>query len=412
MKKIINSISIFNLLVLGLALRLITYYLYGDFELTNEWERIIHNKEISDVFGFFVVSGEFVAHPKLADFGEKVLPSVYMPPLYYYFIYSLKFISLPFLTTGNLVIIFQLIFSAVSIFLFFRILNEFVDKKFSLILTSIFTLFPINILAAAKISSVTLQIFLLLNFFFFLIQFLKKNKIFYLIIFSIFSGLLILIRGEFILFYFITLIYFFIFYQKKIKMILISIFISSIILSPYLHRNYILFETFTLTKSFGYNLLKGNNPSLKVEGDAIFIEKKFPRSEIKIKTDNKYEINLDNHYREKALNFIKEDPAKYLKFYFIKIASFLFFDINSTYPNYYNFLHVLPKIILAIISSVGAIVALSRKGFFQFLAIYYFTNIFLFSIFFILPRYSLILLPIQLILSIETIRLFRRKLLD
>ena len=85
--------------------------------------------------------------------GEKVLPSVYMPPLYYYFIYSLKFISLPFLTTGNLVIIFQLIFSAVSIFLFFRILNEFVDKKFSLILTSIFTLFPINILAAAKISS-------------------------------------------------------------------------------------------------------------------------------------------------------------------------------------------------------------------------------------------------------------------
>ena len=34
-------------------------------------------------------------------------------------------------------------------------------------------------------------------------------------------------------------------------------------------------------------------------------------------------------YSTQKLNFIKEDPAKYLKFYFIKIASFLFFDINS-----------------------------------------------------------------------------------
>ena len=412
MKKISSLISIFNLLVVGLILRLIAYYFYGDFELTNEWERIIHNKQISNVFGFFVASSEYVAHPKLADLGEKVLPTVYMPPLYYYFIYSLTFLSLNFLTTSNLVIIFQLFFSIISIFLFFRILNEFIDKKLSLIITSIFAFFPINVLAAAKISSVTLQIFLLLNFFFFLIQFLKKNKILYLIIFSIFSGLSILIRGEFILFYFITLIYFFIFFQKKFKIILISIFISSIILSPYLYRNYILFETFTLTKSFGYNLLKGNNPSFIVEGDAIFIEKKFPRTEIKIKTDNRYEINLDNYYREKALKFIKEDPTKYLKFYFVKIASFLFFDINSTYPNYYNFLHVLPKIILAIISLVGAIVALRRKGFFQYLSIYYFTNIFLFSIFFILPRYSLIILPIQLILSIETVKLFRRKLLN
>ena len=44
-------------------------------------------------------------------------------------------------------------------------------------------------------------------------------------------------------------------------------------ISPYLIRNYQYFETFTLTKSFGYNLLKGNNPSYKVEGDIEIIEK-------------------------------------------------------------------------------------------------------------------------------------------
>ena len=390
-------------------IRIISYYFYGDRELTNEWELIIHNHEISNIFGYYVSSGEYEAHPKLAESGEKVLPSVYMPPLYYYFIYLLKFLSVGFLTTSNLVIIFQLFLSTISIFLFFKILNILVDKKFSFFFTIIFTFFPINIIAASKTSSITLQVFLLLNFFFFLLKFLGKNKNLYLFIFSIFSGLLILIRGEFILFYILTLIYFFLFLEKKLKIILTSLFITIIIISPYLHRNYVLFEKFTLTKSFGYNLLKGNNPSLKVEGDAVFVEEVFSRSDIRIKTDNNYEINLDNFYKKKALELIKSDPFKYVNLYFFKVISFLFFDISSSYPNYYNFFHIFPKTILAIVSLIGAIISFKKKGFFQYLAIYYFLNIFLFSVFFILPRYSLILLPAQLILSTSAIKYLLRK---
>ena len=412
MKKITNLFSILNLLILSLIIRIASYFFYGDYGLTNEWERILHNKEISDIFGFYVAINEYVAQPKLAEIGERVLPSVYMPPLYYYFIYLIKFISSDFLTTSKLVIIFQLFLSILSILLFYRILNEFLTKNLCIIFTAIFAFFPINVIASCKISSITLQIFLLLNFFFFLLKFLKKKKNLHLFIFSIFSGLLVLIRGEFILFYLITLLYFFIFFEKKIKTILISLFIMLIVISPYLKRNYILFETLTLTKSFGYNLLKGNNPNFKVEGDAVFIEKEFPRSDLLIKTDNKYELNLDNFYKIKALEYIKEQPLTYIKFYFIKVLSFLFLDINSTYPNYYNFFHIFPKIILAITSFAGAITALKEKGFFQYLSIYYFINIFLFSIFFILPRYSLILLPIQLILSINIIKHLFRKFLN
>ena len=120
-------------------------------------------------------------------------------------------------------------------------------------------------------------------------------------------------------------------------------------------------------------------------------------------------MNLDNLYKEKAIENIKNNPIKYLKFYFMKVFAFIFIDINSSYPNYYNFFHIAPKILISLISLFGAILVIKEKKFFQFLSIFYFSNIFLFSIFFILPRYSLILLPIQLILSIPVLRRIKQK---
>ena len=74
-----------------------------------------------------------------------------------------------------------------------------------------------------------------------------------------------LTRGEFFLFYLFTIIYFYFFLEKNFKNLIFSVILAILILSPYLYRNYNLFNELTLTKSFGYNLLKGNNPNFKVE---------------------------------------------------------------------------------------------------------------------------------------------------
>ena len=412
MEKYFNTFSIAHLLTLSLIGRIIVFYFYGDTALTNEWEKLIHNKEISGIFGFYVAESEFAAHPKLAEVGEKVLPSIYMPPLYYYFIYVIKFLSLNIFDLSNLVIIFQIFLSLVSILIFFKIVSNLTTKELSITISSIFAFYPINVLASSQISSITLQIFLLLNFFYFLTRILKKKSKSNIFFSSLFSGLLILTRGEFFLFFLLTIIYFFLFYIKNFKYFLFSIIITLIVITPYLYRNYVLFESFTLTKSFGYNLLKGNNPNFKVEGDAVYVEKEFPRNKLKIKTNNNYEINLDNFYKKKAIQNIQEDPMKYLRFYFIKVLSFLFIDLGSSYPNYYNFFHILPKIILSVTSLLGAVISLRKKGFIQYISLYYFANIFLFSIFFVLPRYSLILLPVQLLLSIDIFKYLFRKLMN
>ncbi len=408
-----NIFTIYNLLILSLIVRFIFSIFYSDKTLENEWGIIFHNYQASGVFGYNVVVNKFLALPNLAKTGDVVLPTVFMPPLYFFYINLLKFLINDFFSIVNLVIYSQVILSTASVYFFHKIVETYEkDKLIALLITAIFSFFPINIYASLQISSITLQIFLIILFLYFLLIFNLRNEIKFLSFFSIISGLLILIRGEFLVFYIFALLYLIIFLKKKYSKILFSLFITLLIVSPYLHRNYHIFDEIVLTKSFGYNLLKGNNPSKIIEGNASFVENQYDIESLKISTDNNYEINLDNFYKDRALEFIKNDPFDYLKLYFIKVLTFLFFDINSTYPNYYNFFHIFPKIIVAIASFFGGILSLQKRGFFQFLAFYYFLNILLFSVFFILPRYSLICLPVQLLLSIEFFRFLRRKLIN
>ena len=81
-------------------------------------------------------------------------------------------------------------------------------------------------------------------------------------------------------------------------------------------------------------------------------------------------------------------------------------DLNANYKDYYSPLHIIPKLILGITTIIGIALSLSFKvntlNYFMF---YYFSNIGLFSIFFILPRYSLSLLIIQVIFSMYIIKI-------
>ena len=409
MKNLIKNHPIFFILISGLALRILAAIYFGDTKLENEWAVLFHNYKTSGTYGFNVALGDLFAMPKYAESNETVIPTVFMPPLYFFFIYLVDKISLDFFNTVKLLIIIQIALNLISIIILFKILIKFLNKSTSNIVCLIFSFFPLNVYGSVQVSSISLQIFLTISFLYFLLELSKKQSLRNIFIFSFFSGLLILIRGEFFLFYLFSLIYFFIFNEKKIKILLLSFILTSILISPYLVRNFINFDSLVITKSLGYNLLKGNNPSLKVEGSPAFIEKTFNRNDLKIKTNNKYEIYLDNFYKKKAIEYLKEDPKKYINFYFLKVFSFIFIDLESSYPNYYHPLHIFPKLLISLMSIIGAALLVKKKGFFQFLSIFYLLNILLFSIFFILPRYSLILLPVKLLLSSVLIERLGRK---
>ena len=407
-KLIINNKSIFiPTIILIIASRLVAFYFYRDLSLENEWSNLFHNLNISGVLGFNVLINEFLALQKFAEAGDVVIPSVWMPPLYSYFLYAVNIISGNFFPLVTSVIIIQILLNLISIYVFYLLIRRFLSRKNSLLFALVYALFPVLIFSSVQISSISIQIFLIINFFYFITGLIFENKKNSLLFFSVISGLLILIRGEFIFFYILTLIYFFIFKERKLKKMIASLLITFIIISPYLLRNYKNLDILVLTKSFGYNLLKGNNKNFKVEGDVSVINE--IRENVNIKITNDYEIKLDDIYKNEAIKYISNNPVLSIKNYFIKVFSFLFIDFNSSYKNYYHPAHTIPKLILSFLSLLGAILGLKYKGFYQYMSFYYFSNIFLFSVFFILPRYSVILAPVQLILISLAIKYFFKR---
>ena len=124
MKLEFNKISIIQILFLSFFIRVVAAYFFADQKIENEWGVLVHNLSVSGVLGINVALGDFTAIHRFAEIGEVVLPSVFMPPLYAYFIYLLKIISQDLVNLVYLVIFVQIILSTVTIYFFYKILQK------------------------------------------------------------------------------------------------------------------------------------------------------------------------------------------------------------------------------------------------------------------------------------------------
>ena len=184
----------------------------------------------------------------------------------------------------------------------------------------------------------------------------------------------------------------------NLKSIVMIILLTIVVISPYLMRNIMLVDAITITKSIGYNLWKGNNPNSSMVGNA-HVDLNLREQINKVPKDKHYDINVDKVFLNEGLKNIKNNPTKYFGLYLKKIFTFIFIDINSSYPNYYHPLHYLPVLFIGITSIIGII--LSNKNSYQmnFLILFFIANVTIVSVFFILPRYSLAIIPLQIIFS-------------
>ena len=388
--------NIILIILLAIIARIFSIYLYGDYEIDMEWGVMLSNLEENRLLSVRSVDGVPV-------------PNIFMPPLYPIFLYAIKLIFQDSEVFLKATLIIQLILSIFSIFIIYKILQKLFSKKFSLLGTLIYSFFPLNIYAVSQISSITLQMFLINVFIFSFIKIFKNFDLKNITLFSTSSALLILLRGEFFVFVILSLGYLFLNNFKNLWKITGIGLLIIMLISPYLYRNYKIFGVITITKSSGYNLLKGNHPSTVVEGIGMFGDVGLIVPAVKDKMDKlklkgpikEHDLIKDKILMDQAIKFIKEDPARYLKLYFKKFVAFMFIDTNSNYPNYYSLPHIIPKVILSITSILGLILVFSLKfNIANYFVLFYLSNIGLFSFFFILPRYSLSLLTIQIILSL------------
>ena len=390
-----KEISILIFLFLSSVLfRIPAILLLGDISLENEWK---------DIVGSSIEHGKFL---------YKGLPNIFMPPLYAFYLYFFSIFNLEEQNYIQLILSSQVLLSSISVAIFYKLNKIFFSQKISFYSSLLFSLFPLHIYVCSQISSITLQIFLTILFFYYFFEFTKEKNFLSIFLLSLAAGLLILLRGEFIVIFVLSFLYLLIFFKVQMKSILLMVLITLIIISPYLIRNILVFNSVTITKSFGYNFWKGNNPNAIVEGSVIHNDNLQKQIE-NIPNDKYYPLNLDKIYLSEAIKNIKKEPKRYLILFVKKVTSFLFIDIKSSQPNYYNPLHYLPVLLLGITSLIGIVLSDKKSYQLNYLILIFFVNIIIFSSFFIIPRYKLAILPLQIIFTnifIEYIykKLFRR----
>ncbi len=406
--KKINKIVIFSFFI-----KVAFVFFFHEKNLSDEWAILFQNFQSFKSYSYYIFDGEAV-------------PSSYMPPLYFVFIYLNKILSFDKINFIYLIYFNQILISSLTVYLFYKLCENFLDEKFSLLGALIFSIFPLMIYSNGLISSSSLQLFFYLLFINSFIKLfsneINKRNLFFLILIS---ALTLLLRGEFLIIFLFSLIFLGFSNKKKIVTSLIILLLTIILVSPYLIRNYMNTDNFHLVNVTGYALWKGNNQLVKVEGfhNSLHPEKRETWPKIPefnnlykkldtVEKDKKYEINRDKIFREEAVKNIVQDKQKYLALYLQKIFSYFFLDLKSSIENYYNIFHIVPVFVFAICSIPGAIISLKKiknsKIFYLFLLTCFLTAFI--SIFFILPRYKISIISFQILFSLFFFKyLFEKK---
>lgn len=405
-----NKLNI--IIITSFLLKLTFVFFFHEKNLSDEWIILFNNFQENNSYSYYIFDGKHV-------------PSSYMPPLYFIFLYFNKILSLNLVNFLYLVFLNQILLSTMSVYLFYKICKNFFDDKNSLIGTLIFSLFPLMIYSNGLVSSASLQIFLYLLFFNYYLVFLE-GKVDTIGIFklSVICALNLILRGEFIIIFFFSIFYFILINKKKALSGIIVLILSIGLISPYILRNFDNTNKLHIVNSSGYALWKGNNQLANVEGfhnslnpntrtswpDVKEFESLYSELD-KIEKNELYEINRDDVFKKEALKNISSNKIKYFLLYLKKIFSFYLIDFESSLKNYYNFFHIIPVLIFGILSIPGIIIAYKKKGNFKIKYLISMTLILtcFISIFFILPRYKISIISFQILFSIFCMEYMKKK---
>tara|TARA_B100001057_G_C22867901_1_gene957412 strand:+ start:5939 stop:7177 length:1239 start_codon:yes stop_codon:yes gene_type:complete len=404
--------NFYIIFLLSFLLRLLAAIFFGDKTLDHEFDVLAKNFVDGHGYSYWSLLDNGQLTNKYAPEAILHLPSAYMPILYpllvTFFIYIFGYNNV----SVFLILVFQSFLGAVNCFMIGKIYEEkFNSKSLTVILFTSF--FPLHIFMSTQISASTLYVFLITSVLLFYYRLLKLNNIKNAFILGFSLGLLTLSRADAILIIpaIITLL---LLLHKNIsyKNTMIFTLTSLLVIAPMSIRNYNTFGFFyPLTISGGLNLWLGNNEDATGSRmNYVVPYKPIPdtiQNQISsLKINSNYEVNLDNIYKEEAKQFIINNPLKSFELSMQKVIFFWvhIYDQRIQYPKMNNFLYwgpwifFLPFFILGFKDSIREF----RKNDLEIFLILYFT--FIYSVFFVLPRYRLIVLPIYLIVSTKFIQ--------
>jgi len=173
-------------------------------------------------------------------------------------------------------------------------------------------------------------------------------------------------------------------------------------ISPWLVRNYIVFDKPVFRTMYGFNLWRGNHPCATGTGRLAngfgsetcldqkyldYIEKNHPSTE----------LGIDKFYKDEAIKFIKADKMRYAELTLKRL--FYFIVIDPTHPLTKSFVYISGYIFTMVFGIWGGIILYRRKKLDRIYILLPILFIIAYVPVIIIPRYRLILIWLLLILS-------------
>ena len=114
--------KIFYLFIFSLVARIISIFVIGDTSLENEWSLLVNYLteygKLYSIFPALVNASWIEANFSVPNYENPLVPNVFMPPLYAYYLYLFKFLNLNNDLYILLILFSQAILSSISVIIF------------------------------------------------------------------------------------------------------------------------------------------------------------------------------------------------------------------------------------------------------------------------------------------------------
>ena len=301
-----------RLLIIAICLALILKI--GLFIYFQPWKENVEKEEIlhDDAEGYHNLASAIIRNKNFSYFHEIRTPGY---PVFIAIVYTV-FGKQPWV-----VLLFQIFINSVSVLLLFRIGKVLFPEQMALWGSILFALDPHQILYTVHLLAETLFITMLLASVYTLVLGLQSNKGKHFILSGFLLGISTLIKpiSQYLPF---VLIVFILLYKNqpmlaKIRVSLVYLIVFFLTLSPWMIRNYIKYEYFSLCSVKGHNLLHHHIPHIelwKTGGSFRQIQKDFvQKAEVRGATHDIDGFKRSKIYKEVAIEYIKNHKIDYFR---------------------------------------------------------------------------------------------------
>ncbi len=287
-----------------------------------------------DSEGYYQAAKNFLEHGHFSlSTSEPLLPMSFRTPGYPFFVALIWYIF------GNVqVLIFiQLIISAISAVLIYRLARELLTDKLAMVVSVVAFLEPsVAYYSGLLLSETLFTFFLVFGVYIYVNIFLKdktESQLLFLLV-GLVLGVTTLVRpiAQFLPIVFMSWGFIWLIFNKKFRSIpyLLWVLIGFIVvLTPLLVRNHNVFNEWSVSSVASYNLYNYNAPMFYSYQQGVSFEegRNYFRSKVKIEEQlMMMSLYKANELKTVALEYISTDWASYAWFHFVKSLPFFFTD--------------------------------------------------------------------------------------